>query len=253
MNACLPKIGFNNRLIKIGGGRPLSYNQSLTIESVEPFSYDIFTFTADGEHLLMKTPTDPFPGDHYIVDFLLGSKIGNQGSDKGSERKVEPVGESLAALISYATGKPSPDPEKVLTNNGVVTIGNRASGVVTSNSGKAVTITPLTTGSSLSTRGDDFTLTRLPNWSGSTNINPSIIGPSKEGESLKVVLDQAARTRNDLSQIMDTNRDRGAVLSLPLIIEPSVTAIEQMNQLSIGSSSRAALFDDDGTFDERLE
>jgi hypothetical protein len=250
INRCLPNIGFNNKPIRIDGGRALSYNQALAVKSVEPFSYDIFAFSADGKFLITKTSAG-LPDVRSITSYLLQRDVHNQDLGEDSERKVEPDGDSLATLLSYTTGKPSARPGRVLTNNGVLTIGNRASGVLTSNSGRAVTITPLPTASSDPTGGAAFTLTRLPNWSGSSKVNASIIGPREKGEAAKIVLDQTARTRNNLNQSEDMDEDRAGVLSLPLVIGPSTASLAQMNQLSLESWSQAALLGDNNTFSER--
>jgi hypothetical protein len=250
VNEYLPKIGFNNKPIRIDSSRASSYNQAMKAEVTEAFSYDVFAFSTDGEFLITKTSTG-LPDVHRITSCLLGKKAHNQESNEGIERKVEPDGESLAIFLSYATGKPSAGPESVLTSNGVLTIGDHATGVLTSNSGKAVTITPLPTASGFPTGGAAFTLTRLPNWSGSSEINASVIGPRKKGEAVKIVLDQTARTRNNLSQSEVTERDRAGVLLLPLVIEPSVASLAQINQRSTESWSQAALFDNNDTFSKR--
>jgi hypothetical protein len=250
VNGCSPNIGFNNKPIRIDGGRALSYNQALYDERLEPFSYDIFTFSADGEFLITKTSTG-LPDVRNITSYLLQRKVRNEDFDEDNERKVEPDGESLANLLSHVTGNPLTGPERVLTNNGVVIIGDRASGVLTTNSGKAVTIAPLGTSSGLPAAGAPFTLTRLPSWSGSSEVNASIIGPRQRGEGAKIVLDQTARTRNNLSESGDTDRDRAGVLLLPLVIEPSLASLAQINQLSIESESQAALLGDHNIFSER--
>lgn len=192
-----------------------------------------FSFTADGRSFVVNlgprgetrpevfnVPESFLAGSYQLVCVQNGNGMNESQRDTEDALTASTRNNEQTLTPSYpgTIGALTPHLHTVLSGSQQIVVrGKKVAEVTVANTNNTATLSLKATNSSA---GDTVTLTRIPNWLGSSHVQPSIVLPDKPRAPVRVVLDKGIETWNQLAQASSETNSSGS--QFPLVLERDV-------------------------------